>query len=364
MRTLREDLRALAAQAPGVDLADRAVGRARRRRAARLTAVAVSAVCLITAGTALVIQQVRPPQPPIVLTPPETKALPLPEKGVGPVEHVYQPSCLRPGTNPCEQDEWRIVTRDGGTYAFAPGPGPIAVTVDGRRIAYYSAERQSILVRDLGEGKVWKSPLKQPKEDFDVEFALRLSPSGLRFIVSGWGGRRQPNKLVDIERDTVTELPRGWYPIGVTDGDGPVVLVKPYENSTQVQVLGHDPITIDEFTYDFSALSPDGLTLARLGQDFDRDRRPMIQGDGTIVTFDPVRGGAERRVPISGVPEGLALSRLGGWLNANEVTLLAVPESGRVSHPPMVYAVDVRTGQAREQFALRDGKYVVPGLVQ
>jgi hypothetical protein len=363
MRTLREDLHALAAQAPGVDLADRAVGRARKRRAARLTAVTAAAVCLITAGTALVVQQVRPHQAPIVLTPPETKAMPLPAKGVGPVEHVYQTSCLPPAADACEP-EWRIVTRDGGTYAFTPGPGPIAVTADGRRIAYYSAERQAILVRDLAGGKVWTSPLKQPEEDFDVEFALRLSPGGLRFVVSGWGGRREPNKLVDVERGTVTELPRGWWPVSVADGTGPVVLAKPYDDRTRVRVLGHDPITIGEFTYDFSALSPDGLTLARLGQDFDRDRRPMLRKDGTIVMFDPVRGGAERRVPISGIPEGLVLSRLGGWLNPNEVTLLAVAESARVSHPSMVYAVDMRTGRAREQFALRDGKYVVPGLVR
>ncbi|WP_345573766.1 hypothetical protein [Nonomuraea rosea] len=39
-------------------------------------------------------------------------------------------------------------------------------------------------------------------------------------------------------------------------------------------------------------------------------------------------------------------------------------ESARVSHPSMVYAVDVRTGRAREQFALRDGISVVPGLVR
>ncbi|NUR85253.1 MAG: hypothetical protein HOY71_14305 [Nonomuraea sp.] len=118
----------------------------------------------------MLVQQVRP-RPPIVLTPPETTVLPLPAKDVAPVEQLYRPRC--------DECAWRLVTRDGDTYELPSGPekGPVEATADGRRVAYYSPALRTIVVRDLAGGQVWKSPLKQPAEDFDVEYALRLSPA-------------------------------------------------------------------------------------------------------------------------------------------------------------------------------------------
>ncbi|MEU6778487.1 hypothetical protein ABZ912_04740 [Nonomuraea angiospora] len=361
MNPLREDLHALAEQAPAVDLAAQAVRGARRRRATRLAVAIAAATCLVAGGGTVLFQQLRP-EPPVMLTPPETTVSPLPAEGVGPIEQAYRPECR---TTACTKRAWRLVTRDGDTYELPAGTGPLEVTADGRRLAYYSSKQHTIVVRDLASGKIWKSPLKQPAEDFSgsAEHALRLSPSGLRFIVSSWGGRRDPNKLVDVERGTVSDLPRGWWPVSVSDGSGPVVLAKPYDNAGQVWVLGHDPITIPDFTYDYSTLAPDGRTLTRLGQTFDPDRRPMVQQDGSIVVFDAVQGGRETRVPITGIPEGLHPSRLGSWLNSTEVTVVAAPESPR-GPTPMVYAMDVRTGKTRELFALRDyGITLVPGLV-
>lgn len=358
MKTLREDLHALAEQAPAVDLADRAVRGARRRGAARLAVAAVAAVCAIGGGGTVILQQVNA-RPPIVLTPPETTVPPLPAKGVGPVEQLYRPRC-----EDCDVRVWRLVTRGGDTYELAGGPenGPVEATADGRRIAYYSPALRTIVVRDLATGEVWKSPLEQPEQDFAVEYALRLSPGGLRFVVSGWGGRKQPNKLVDVERGTVTDLKKGWWPVSVADGTGPVVLAKPFDEVTRLWVLGRDPVTIEEFTYEFSALAPDGHTIARVGTTYDRDRRPMVERDGTIVVSD-VMGGAERRIPVSGIADGLLPARLGGWPSAGEVTLLATPREP--DRPAMVYAVDVTTGRARELFPLRDdGQFVVPGLVR
>ncbi|MGS2647297.1 hypothetical protein [Streptosporangium sp. LJ11] len=363
MNTLREDLHALAEQAPAVDLAARAVRGARRRRTTRLVMAAAAVTCLIAGGGATLLPQMHL-APPVVLTPPETTVLPLPAKGVGPVEQAYRQSCPMTG-DPCARRAWRIVTGGGDTYELAEAfeKGPLEVTADGRRIAYYSSEHRAIVVRDLASGRTWKAPLKQPAEDFAVEYALRLSPGGLRFVVSGWGGRRKPNKLVDVQRGTVTDLKRGWWPVSVSDGSGPVVLAKPYDMTSQVWVLGHDPITIRDFTYDYSALASDGRTLARLGQTVDRDRQPMVRRDGSIVVFDAVSGGRETRIPISGISEGLYPLRLGGWLNTTEVTTLAAPESP--DRPSVVYAVDIRTGKSRELFTLReDGVKVVPGLVR
>ncbi|GLW10365.1 hypothetical protein Misp01_54930 [Microtetraspora sp. NBRC 13810] len=363
MNTLRDDLQALAEEAHVVDLATRAVRGARRRRATRLAVAAAAVTCLIAGGGSVLLLKANP-SPPVVLTPPETKAPPLPAKGVAPVEQAYEPEC-RITVETCTERAWRIVTRDGRTYELGEDVArPLEVTADGRRIAYYSSRHRAIVVRDLASGRTWKSPLKQPAEDFSVEYALRLSPNGLRFIVSGWGGRRQPNKLVDLERGTVTDLRRGWWPVSVSDGSGPVVLVKPYDKSSRVWVLGQEPITIKDFTYDYSALAPDGRTLARVGTTRDPDREPMIQKDGSIVVFDAVRAGRETRVPVSGLAEGWRPWRLGSWLNATEVTVLAGAESPN-SPPPVAYAVDVRTGASRELFALRgEGRVVVPGLVR
>ncbi|MEV0597294.1 hypothetical protein [Nonomuraea cavernae] len=360
-RTLREDLHALAEQAPTVDLAAQAVRGARRRRAARRAVVAAAVTCLVALGGGAMLLQVRP-TPPIVLVPPETKALPLPAKGVGPVEQAFRPGCV--GSS-CTGSPWQIVTRQGDTYQLGKeATGPLEVTADGRRIAYYSSKHRGIVVRDLASGKTWQAPLKQPAKDFAVEYALRLSPNGLRFVVSGLGDRREPNKLVDVERGTVTNLKRGWWPVSVSDGSGPVVLAKPYDMTSQVWVLGHNPITIRDFTYYYSSLAPDGQTLARLGQTVDRNRQPMVQRDGSLVTFSAMRADRENRTSISGLPEGLHPSRLGSWLNATEVTVLAVPESPGGTGP-VVYAVDVRTGKSRELFAVRkDGLNVVPGLVR
>ncbi|WP_329428821.1 hypothetical protein OG339_06005 [Streptosporangium sp. NBC_01495] len=363
MKTLREDLRTLAEQAPTVDLAARAVQGARRRRANRMAVVTAVVLCVISGGGVALFQQVSP-APQILLAPPETTVLPLPGKGIGPVEQAYRPSC-QGNSESCAKDAWRIVTREGDTYELAEAAtGPLAVTADGRRVAYYSSKQRGIVVRDLASGRVWKSPLKQPEEDFAVEYTLRLSPSGLRFIVSGWGGRREPNKLVDVERKTVTDLARGWWPVSVSDGSGPVVLAKPYYRTSRVWVLGHDPITIQDFTYYYSALAPDGRTLARLGQTFDRNREPMVQLDGSIVVFDAIRGGGETRVPIAGLPEGVVPSKLGSWLNDTELTVLAGFQGGN-EPASVVYAVNVRTGESRELFALRDGdSIVVPGLIR
>ncbi|SEF60410.1 hypothetical protein SAMN05444920_101177 [Nonomuraea solani] len=355
MNTLRDDLRDLAAQAPDVDLAARAVQGARRRRSARLAGVAAAVVCLIAAGSAALF---RSYEPPVVLTPPDVKAVPLPAKGVAPVEQLYQEPC----ESPCERREWRLVARDGAVYTFDADPGPVAVTPDGRRIGYFSAKQGTILIRDLAGGKIWKAPIDEPEKAFEGEYALRLSPSGLRFIVSGWGGRKEPNLLVDVERGTSSELKKGWFPVSVADGNGPVVLVKPYDKITQVWVLGRKPFTIQDFAYDFSPLASDGRSLARLTGDTNQRPREI----DSIATIDVLRGGQEKaRVRVTGLREGLNPAWLGAWVSEHQVMVIAVPERVRDGVPAAVYAVDVRTGVSSEMFAIRgDGVMVLPGVVR
>ncbi|GAA2394894.1 TolB-like translocation protein [Nonomuraea africana] len=347
MNALRDDLHELALEAPSVDLASRALAGARRRRAVQLAVAVAAAVAVVTGGTAILV---RGPEPSIVITP---QVRPLPSSGVGALQQAFQ-----------RQGRWHLVTHDGQSYdagGIIKGDGPLAITPDGRRIAYFDEKQRTIVLRDLAGGEVWEAPLRLPARTFEAEFALRLSPSGMRMLVAGWGTGRERNVLVDLGDGSVKELDKAWFPVSVSD-TGEVVLARPFEDSTRLRVLGHDPITVPDFTYEFSGLAPDGRTIARLGQTHDPGRTPQMEHDGTIVLTDAIAGGDRPKVRISGIPSGLNPARLGAWLSADEVTLLAVPsDRGQTS---TVYAVNVRTGQAREFFVTEDApKNIVPGLV-
>lgn len=361
MNALRDDLHELALEAPSVDLASRALAGARRRRAVRLTVSVAAAVAVVTGGVAVAVGA---PERATVVTPQVSplpsdvitqEARPLPGNGVGALLEAYQ-----------QQGRWHLRTREGQSYdagEVIQGDGPLSITADGRRIAYFDRKLRTIVVRDLASGQIWGAPLQLPARTFDAEYALRLSPSGMRMIVAGWGAGRGRNVLVDLVKGSVKELDRAWFPVSVSD-TGAAVLIRPFDDHTSLRVLGHDQITLPDFTYDFSPLAPDGKTIARLGQTHDPDRRPQIQQDRTIILTDALAGGDRPRVKLSGVPSELNPARLGAWLSADEITLLAVPTSARDGNAATVYAVNVRTGKARKLFVTQDApRTTVPGLV-
>jgi hypothetical protein len=362
MNTFREELHRLADDAPHVDLARPALRTARRRRATALALTVTAVVAVLTGGTILVggMRVTRP----IVIAPPVTVAAPLPASGVDPAESAYVQHC---GLNAvCEDDRWRVVTTGGMTYRLtgAGRSGPVAITQDGRRIAYYSEGRRTFEVRDLESGEVWRAPTEITKSDLEGENFLRLSPDGLQLIYTNFGGG-SVSVLVDLVKQRTTELDRHWFPLSVGDGGRPVALARPYEDTTRLRVLGNKPVTIKSFTYDLSALGPDGRSVVRVVRMLDRNATPMLQRTRTIATTDAVTGVDGAPVPVRGVPAELQLGRLGSWLSATEVSLLAVPSEPRSGRTATLYAVNVHTGEARE---LRDsgqeGNVVMPGLVR
>ncbi|MFE3453720.1 hypothetical protein ACFXJ8_32805 [Nonomuraea sp. NPDC059194] len=356
MNDLRDDLRDLAREAPSVDLATRAMSLARRRRAVRLAVTVAAAVAVVTGSTAVLTR--LPEQHAVVVTPPSpsaTSVLPLPEQGVGALQQAYQ-----------EDGEWRLVTWQGEVYdasELVKGEVVPAITQDGRRIAYFDGELRTIVLRDLESGQVWEAPLTLPAGVFDTEYAIRLSPSGKRMIVAGWGTSQPRHVLVDLDAGTVKDLNKAWFPVSVSDS-GEAVLIRPFDDVTRLRLLGRDPITLPDFTHYFSALGPDGRTIARLGQTHDPDREPQIQEDGTIVLTDVISGVDQAKVPLSGIPDTLHVVRLGGWRNKEEITLFAAPESAWKGPAGVVYAVNVHTGQARAVFeAAPAQRNLIPGLV-
>jgi hypothetical protein len=184
-----------------------AAGRAtRRRRWAVATAGALS-VCLATVITwSGMEQRGRDDDVAAVVV---TDALPA--SGVGPVSYAYYDWCgqeLKPGKMRAlggkECLQWKVVTRTGQTYRvpeavsvyveqskgnYMNTAAPLAITPDGRRIAYYSEKDQKFAVRDLASGKIWLAmPTVTRQQLVTRDTLLHLSPDGRYLAINGAGG--------------------------------------------------------------------------------------------------------------------------------------------------------------------------------
>ncbi|MGW0590820.1 hypothetical protein [Streptosporangium sp. NPDC002607] len=377
MNLLRDELHRIANEAPQIDLAERALKGAKHRRAITLALAVATAVAVLTGGMVTVVNGGLRDERPIVLTPVPEVAPTLPKKDVGPLARAYTYFCPPPTIDDtdCAGGQWRVVTTSGVTYELTAALGlentnkkvllgPVAITQNGRRIAYYSEKQQTFEVRDLRSGRIWKAPLTISKNGLAGENFLRLSPNGLHLIYTNFGGRSKPySVLIDMAEGKTTALNGDWFPVSVGDGGSPITLVRPYDRTTRIRVLGNEPITIKDFTYRFSALGPDGRTLARIGSTRGRDAKPTPERLRTIVTIDAISGRENPEVPVQGILEELIPSHLGGWVSDTEVTLLAVPEFPG-SGTPTLYALDVHTGKTR-QLRTFDSEItgVLPGLV-
>ncbi|GII80655.1 hypothetical protein Sru01_56370 [Sphaerisporangium rufum] len=374
MNMLRDDLRHIAGEAPDVDLTERAIRGARRRRATAVAAAAAMAL-VVTAGTvSAVISGVLPARraAPIVAPTPVMVASPLPDSGVGPLAHAHRTSC-RIGVEENCVVTWRVETADGDVYRLDPARyhsgGPMAITPDGLRLAYYDPARQRFQVRDLASGQVWTAPRQTGPELLDNgDTVLRISPDGLHLTYSCFGCRSKPyNVLIDMAGRRQSTLPAEWIPVSVGAGGGPVTLIWPYDDHTSIRVLdraGRDErrtVTIQTFTDRFSTLGPDGRTIAWLDLG---TAEPAPQA--RIVVTDLAQGGSGRSVTVGALPDGYRPARLGSWLGPAEVTMLAYPEEPGRGATPMLYAVDVATGAVREIMRLPadQSAIVVPGLVR
>ncbi|MFD0889197.1 hypothetical protein ACFQ08_32080, partial [Streptosporangium algeriense] len=329
-----------------------------------------AAVAVVTSGTAVLLGDDTGTGRSVTMAPATKDVTALPKKGVGPLTHAYISRCSALGNldGKCVPGQWRVVTESGTTYALVDTmspdrtdkalTSPVAITKDGRRIAYYSERKQTFEVRDLASGQTWKAPLKVRRGDFDGESFLRLSPDGLQLLYTNWGGMPRPySVLVDMAKGRTTTLNGAWYPVSVGDGGSPITLVKPYDKTSRVWVVGNRPTTVKDFTYSFSALGPDGHTIVRLGRNVDGQSRK-------IFVSDAVGGTEEPALRVTGLPDGMTPAKLGDWVSETEVTMLAASELHRSDVNSALYAVDVRTGRARELRTFADFPAALPGVVR
>ncbi|WP_431932232.1 hypothetical protein [Nonomuraea jabiensis] len=364
MTRFRDELHLIAAQAPEVDLADRVVRGARRRKAATLGSALASLVAAALTATVLVTT-------PGGATFSGEIADVLPASGVDPAAYAYYDFCGRQwdyrkntksfGTE-CAQ--WRLVTRAGGSFRMPEAlsvyteqtpenymntGGPLEISSDGKRVAYYSEKDQRFAVRDLADGRIWLSPQTVTREAMVKNgMVLMLSPDGRHLGLLGG-----TSTVVDMETGQMTEIPEGWHVRRIANGGSPVVVS---DDEDRLGLFDDGKVTpLNKTSGQVSELSADGRTLAYLDGEEIKDHIVTRPAD-TVVTLDVTTGKILSKAKFTDIPEGFRFPRIGGWHSPTEVVLSdalrdkswegkkgAVPTMGEVT-----YAIDVNTGRIRK----------------
>ncbi|MEV1002880.1 hypothetical protein [Nonomuraea sp. NPDC050202] len=396
MTWLRDVLVDLAGDSPQVDLAERTIMIRDRRRRTAISLVA-AAMVVVTALGVTVAARLLPPGPDDAASVSD-----LPAKGVGPLSHAVRTYC-RPASGrapeDCRDGEWRLVTRDGRTYRVPdalPGlvPGrtglrdsPLAISRDGGKIAYYGAEEETFVVRDLASGRRTTAPAKVPKEWLYSRTRLMLSDDGRYVTFMKNPQFKDPGLIFDLRAGAVRELPNGWVPAGLSP-DGGTLTLSQYAPRSMLRTIprlwttsgGGTSVTLPQ-DYEFSPLAPDGRSIAAVERYFARDFPcPRL---GNLVVLDARTGVKLRSVIVQGLDAGVTSLSLRTWLGPEEVTALAesVPcdleayhegpdeEAEQLDQPYRTltaYAVNVETGRARKltTYTAQDFfEIVLPGAV-
>ncbi|MEU6407668.1 hypothetical protein [Microbispora sp. NPDC046933] len=383
MTWLRDVLDDLADEAPHVDLAERTIAIHERRRQTAVSLIA-AALVIVTALGATAAVRLLPAQPRPAANP--GAVTDLPARGVGPLSHAYKTFCLpESGRAPagCRDGEWRVVTRTGRTYRVPQAlpsldayrsvglrDSPLAISGDGRKIAYYGAREQTFVVRDLASGERLTAPAKIPEAWLGSVSHLLLSADGRFLAFTKNPALKDPAMIVDMRERMVRPLPNGWNPIGISDDGGTITLAQ-YSPKPRLRTMSRlwatstagNTTTADlPGSYFFSPLAPDGTTVMAI-ENLSTQTRPCRHGD--LVRLDARTGKTLKTVPLRGLPADVSQISLRTWRGATEVTALttsvrcrpaskddgpAEPEERR--DPPYLtmtaYAVDVGTGRARK----------------
>ncbi|MEV4220402.1 hypothetical protein [Nonomuraea sp. NPDC049725] len=377
MTGLRDMLNDVADSAPRVDLTERTIGLRNRRRRRTTSIVAAAAVVAVALGvTAVVRTQAVRPAPAVA---PGT-ATDLPARGVGPLSHAYMTFCRKPGGKApagCVHGGWRVVTRDGTTYrvaralAGARAPlrtSPLAISRDGRKIAYYDTAASTFAVRDLASGAVTTAPTRVPTAWLGSIAHLLLSDDGRFLAFTKRPPLKDPAMLFDLRERMSRPLPNGWNPIGLSP-DGDTITLAEYAPRTRLRTITRlwrtstagNTTTVDVAgDYLVGALGPDGNRVVAV-ESVEAGITGCLRSGPDLVHLDRKTGKALRRVPVRGLSMTANRVRLRGWTGPHEITALATPLACRERDdaapaqsfdPPYVpftaYAVNVETGKARK----------------
>jgi hypothetical protein len=377
MTWLRDVLVDLADDSPQVDLAERTIATHDRRRRAVMSQLAAAMIVVIALGVTAAVR-LLPDEPREAASQGD-----LPARGVGPLSHAYKTFCkpdrgkARSG---CRDGSWQVVTRGGKAYyvtealpSLSPGrsglrDSPLAISRDGRKIAYYSAGEGTFQVRDLASGQRTTAADKVPKGWLGRNSRLMLSDDGRFVAFSKTPDFKDPALLIDMRDRVVRELPNRWIPIGLSP-DGATITLAEYSPHSQLRTIsnlwpsssaGNSTSVILPKRYHLSPLAPDGKVVAVI-ENRGTAEKPCRHGD--LALMDTLTGKKRKATAISGLPSDVSQISLRTWLSADEVTALTtsvrcrprseVPDDEpTVVDPPYqamtAYALNVRTGKARK----------------
>ncbi|MEV6859621.1 hypothetical protein AB0M44_01245 [Streptosporangium subroseum] len=344
MTRLRNTLKDLAEEAPLVNLADAAIAIHRRRRRTMLAVSTVATVAALVATTAGAV--VIWPRGDHMATPQRVDTVPdLPDGKVGAIEHAYQTPCKvsEPGrVLDCSAVEWRVVTRSGTTYrvpqALVSSPkalrAPVAISRDGRMLAYYSRDAQAHVVRDLVSGVKVTSPVTVKEDRIGPGSMLAVSEDGRYVAFDPREGSKDPGLLIDMRTGKTVSIPGKYEVISIKDGAAELIRYRKTDLWLMPVTGGGKPVRFDGVFIMFSELSPDGRTVVAV--DFPEVRKRVL------TLLDAKTGRTLRKVPIRGLPKDGSVDGVATWLSRSEIVVVGGDKGRRFS-----YAVDVNTGRAR-----------------
>ncbi|MEU6743980.1 hypothetical protein [Streptosporangium sandarakinum] len=372
MTRLRRALSGIAEEAPAANLADlidlTLAGHRRKRRAtAMLSAIATIATVVATGAVTAAVSPSRPHQAaapgpaeaapgpteaapgPTEATPEPAEAVPdLPEGVVGPLDHAYETPCKvdkKRRNVDCGAVEWRVVTRAGRTYRLPQAlamtaqdrRAPIAISRDGRMLAYYSRQAQAHVVRDLVSGSQVTSPVTLKEARIGAGSMLVLSDDGRHVVFDPREGSKEPGLLIDVRTGKTVRVPGKYEAISVRNGVAELVRYLKTDLWLMPVTGGGKPVRFNGAFMGFSELAPDGRTVVAFER---RDPKKWVQEMRTLTLLDAGTGRKLRTVPIRGLPESEPVVVTGLWRSGSELTVLTLGKRARA------YGVDIRTGKA------------------
>ncbi|MBT2232393.1 hypothetical protein [Nonomuraea sp. NEAU-A123] len=352
MTRLREALNDLADEAPMVSLVNGAIAGHRRRQRTTRAVAAVAAVGVLL-GVGITAATLPWSWADRTATPRATDTVPdLPDGKVGLIGSAYQTSCEVDAQRriDCGTVEWRVVTRAGTTYRVPQALAnttklrrvPIAISRDGRKLAYYSHQAQAHVVRDLMTGSEVTSPVKVKEERIGIGSMLVVSDDGRYLSFDPREGSKEPGLLIDMQTGKTVPVPGKYEPVSVKGGVAELVRYIKTDLWLMPVTGGGAPVRFHGTFIMFSELAPDGHTVAAI--EF-RDMKKR-----TLTLLDAKSGRTLRKVAIRGLPKTGAIAGTSIWESGSEVTIATRDKSSMIT-----YAVDVRTGQSR-QLARHPGK--------
>ncbi|MEV4572778.1 hypothetical protein AB0K16_05915 [Nonomuraea jabiensis] len=363
MTRLREALSGLAEEAPLVSLADAAIAGHRRRRRATMAATTVATVAALVASAA--VATVVWPRRAYPAAPQSTDTVAdLPDGKVGAVQYGYKTPCDVSADQQvinCRVQEWRVVTRAGTTYRVRQAlvttrkgdRVPIAISRDGRMLAYYSREAQAHVVRDLVTGAVTTSPFKVKEEQIQIGSQLVVSDDG-RYV--GFdprvGSKRDTGLLIDVRTGKTVPIPDKFEVISIKGGVAELVRYAKTDMWLMPVTGGGKRVRFDGAFIGFSEIAPDGRTLVAYDHKDYRNKRQLL------TVLDAKTGRIVRKVPIRGLPKDGGFHDASIWQGPSEVLILSEGKKAGT------YAVDVETGKARHVADCDSGRkdtLILPG---